>query len=202
MIRRWNRGSRISPLALVRRSKIDTSAAIKGGARVYDCRIGRYSYIGRLCLLQSTTVGAFCSVADNASIGLPGHSLSRVATSPVFSSGANVLGTNLSDSPTDPLHQTSLGHDVWVGLSAIVLGGVSIGTGAVIGAGAVVTKDVPAYAVVVGNPARLLRYRFDAQTISSLLDSDWWSLPEPALRRVAASIDDVQTFLGSCERTT
>jgi len=68
-----------------------------------------------------------------------------------------------------------IGNDVWVGAAALVLKGVTVGDGAVIGAGSVVTKDVPPYAIVTGNPAQIIRYRFDDATIKRLLSSTWWN---------------------------
>src|SRR5919112_1299826 len=69
------------------------------------------------------------------------------------------------------------GHDVWLGSGAIVMSGVTVGHGAVVAAHAVVTRDVPPYAIVGGNPAKVIRYRFDEETIAALLDAKWWELP-------------------------
>ena len=71
-----------------------------------------------------------------------------------------------------------IGHDVWLGSGAMILSGVTIGHGAVVAAHALVTKDVPPYAIVGGNPARIIRYRFDDRTVSALLASAWWDLPK------------------------
>jgi len=91
----------------------------------------------------------------------------------------------------------NIGHDVWIGTNAIVLSGVSIGSGAVIGAGAVVTKDVPPYAIAVGNPARVVRYRFEADVIEQLLQSEWWFLPDATIRELEPYFysEDIQSFL-------
>jgi len=70
--------------------------------------------------------------------------------------------------------ETSIGHDVWIGHGAVVLRGRQVGNGAIIGAGAIVTHDVPDFAVVVGNPARILRMRFDEEISGLLLQSQWW----------------------------
>ena len=98
----------------------------------------------------------------------------------------------------------SQGLPVWARLggsrSAIVLPGVLIGHGAVVGAGAVVTRDVAPYAIVAGNPARVVRHRFDEAVIARLLASDWWSLDEPALRRLGPYMNDVEKFLEVVEQ--
>lgn len=74
-----------------------------------------------------------------------------------------------------------LGNDVWVGANALILGGVTVGHGAVIAAGAVVTKDVPDYSVVGGVPAKVIKYRFTAEEIALLLKLQWWALPDSVL---------------------
>jgi acetyltransferase-like isoleucine patch superfamily enzyme len=99
----------------------------------------------------------------------------------------------------EDLTRTILGHDVWVGHGAIVKGGISIGHGSIIGAGAVVTHDVPPYAVVAGVPARLLRYRFEPQIIDTLLASRWWERDLEWLRSHAAEMRDVEAFVRALE---
>ena len=93
-------------------------------------------------------------------------------------------------------HQLRIGSDVWIGSEAILMGGVHIGSGAVVGAGAVVAKDVPPYAVVVGNPARIIKYRFDTETITRLLRIKWWNwLQEEIERYIPMFNTDMAAFL-------
>jgi len=112
-------------------------------------------------------IGAYCSIANNVSIGQGEHSLSRVSTSSVF-----------YDLSYDELTTKDcvIGNDVWIGSDAIILRGVRIGDGAVVGANAVVTKDVKAFEVVAGVPARHLRFRFPEEQQAAILDSAWWNL--------------------------
>lgn len=77
-----------------------------------------------------------------------------------------------------------IGHDVWIGTNAIILSGVTIGTGAIVGAGSLVAKDVPPYAIVAGNPAKVLRFRFSDELIAKLLQSQWWCLPDTMLKQL------------------
>ena len=95
-------------------------------------------------------------------------------------------------------HQILIGSDVWLGADAVLMGGVHIGSGAVIGAGAVVAKDVPPYAVVVGNPARIVRYRFDAETIAALLRIKWWNWRKDEISaHIPQFIHDLPAFIAA-----
>jgi virginiamycin A acetyltransferase len=81
-----------------------------------------------------------------------------------------------------------LGHDVWIGYEAMILPGVNVGTGAIVGARAVVAKDVPPYSVVVGNPARVAKRRFDEATVEKLLALAWWDWPIDRITRAIPSL--------------
>lgn len=126
-----------------------------------------------------TTVGRYCSIAYSAASFGANHPMNAKSTHAVFYNPA------LGEVDEDLLARTELtiGHDVWMGHNSIVLNTVSsIGHGAVIGAGSVVHKDVPPYAVVVGHPARVVRYRFSDDVIAALLEERWWDKPLEQLR--------------------
>ncbi len=92
-------------------------------------------------------------------------------------------------------YQVYIGNDVWIGQNVTIMGGVKIGNGAVIGAGAVVAKDVPSYAIAVGNPVRIIKYRFDEATIKKLLAIKWWNW---SLEKIADNLplmNDIEKFL-------
>ncbi len=112
-----------------------------------------------------------------------------------FNHNYNVVSTfpfkhriNIDDPRDLFLDNVVIGNDVWIGANAIILPGVNIGDGAVIGAGTVVTKDVPPYAIVGGNPARVIKYRFDENTINTLLKIKWWDFPYQTI------IDNIDQF--------
>lgn len=88
-----------------------------------------------------------------------------------------------------------IGHDVWIGESVIIKQGVKIGTGSVIGMGSIVTKDIPPYSIVAGNPAHLIRKRFDDETIQNLLDSEWWNQPDYVIQECAPYIREPAEFI-------
>ena len=95
--------------------------------------------------------------------------------------------------PETPM--TTIGHDVWCGLRVTIKAGVNVGTGAIIGAGSVVTHDVPPYAIVAGVPAKVIKYRFEEDLIRNLLESKWWELPDEKLKIVANHIRQPEVFL-------
>ncbi|NLL54785.1 MAG: CatB-related O-acetyltransferase [Clostridiales bacterium] len=105
------------------------------------------------------------------------------------------MGIRFADLPHEPYARTRIGNDVWIGQNALIRGGVAIGDGAVIGMGAVVTKDVGPYEVWAGNPARLIKKRFDAETIRRLQELAWWDWPEEEIRQNAHFFGDVQGLL-------
>jgi virginiamycin A acetyltransferase len=118
-----------------------------------------------------TTIGRYCSIAHGARMVNANHPLSFKGTSGLFFNPE--LG--LCDRWLVELNPLVIGNDVWIGANAVILPEVNrIGDGAVIGAGAVVNRDVPPYAVVLGNPARVVKYRFSEEVIARLLEEKWW----------------------------
>lgn len=163
-------------------SKVNRTAAVRQRTRLYYSSIGKYSYISRDSFVFYADIGAFCSIAGNVTIGLPEHDLQYASTSPVFLEGSNYLGVNFAENKSKPQKRITIGNDVWIGEHAIILSGVSVGNGAVIAAGAVVTKDVPPYAIVGGVPAKVIRYRFSQETMAELKQTQWWTWNENKLR--------------------
>lgn len=183
------------------KSRIHKTAKINSGATIVDSIIGRYSYTCYDDEIVNCEIGQFCSISDDVIIGGAEHPIMWVSTSPVFQ---NVKHSGprkrFAKYEFEGIPRTVIGNDVWVGKRAIIKAGVSIGDGAVVGAGAVVTKDVPPYAVVAGVPAKIIKYRFDEKTIESLLNTKWWDLSEEELESRAGSITNVHVFLKEFER--
>jgi chloramphenicol O-acetyltransferase type B len=148
--------------------------------------IGRCTYLaGARC--GNATIGSFCSIGPDAIIGGMGHHPTHwLSTHPVFYSSFRQAGLTFSErSQFEELRRTTLGNDIWIGARAVVLDGVQIGHGAIVAAGAVVTKDVPPYAIVGGVPAKVLRYRFPQEVVELLLKWQWWNLPLDILQQLA-----------------
>jgi acetyltransferase-like isoleucine patch superfamily enzyme len=177
------------PKAMIRSGMICRGARIGVGCRIHvgvgigpAVSIGDYSYVNRGSVIGSGTIGKFCSIAYYCQIGLYEHPLSFLSTSPHTYGEQNFFGV---PRPWNEFqHPPSIGNDVWIGSGAQVLQGLSIGDGAVVAAGAVVTKDVPPYAVVGGVPARIIRYRFDVARRKELLRLKWWDTPVTDMKRL------------------
>lgn len=184
---------------VVAASSLDRSSRVAYGSKVVRSTIGRYSYVGPDCTVIRTNIGAFCSIADGCVIGGAAHPVDWVSTSPVFHAGDNILGVSFSGEPYDPSQETFIGNDVWVGSHCLIKGGVRVGNGAVIGMGSVLTHDVGSYEIWAGNPARLIRRRFDSATIERLETSNWWSLPVSDLERLGPLFCDVEGFMAASD---
>jgi chloramphenicol O-acetyltransferase type B len=170
----------------------------------YDIGYGSY---GDLDVIWQNTgavlrMGKFCSVAKGTQVFLGGeHRADWVTTYPLAAISKEyptVVGYPHSKG------DVTIGNDVWICHEALILSGVTIGDGAVIGARAVVTRDVPPYGIVSGNPARLIRKRFDDATIERLLAVRWWDWPH---ERIAAAVPqllsgDISDFIAKAEQGT
>lgn len=179
---------------------IDRTSKVCSGSELSSVCIGKYSYIGNNSFLVNTQLGNYCSVADKCSIGGAMHPIDRVSSSPVFHEGRNILKKNFSNLPFLDTPKTIIENDVWIGMGVYIKAGTTIHTGAVIGMGSVVTKDVPAYEIWAGNPAKKIRDRFDERTKERLLDSQWWDLPDDKIQLYSEKFDDVEEFLDSISK--
>lgn len=181
-------------------SDIAKTAKVYSGSTFYNSRLGRYSYVGYDSEVVNCDIGTFCSIANGFIAGGAKHPLEWLSTSPVFYDVGGGTNHHLGYLSMEKTARTYIGNDVWIGSRAIILQGVHIETGAVVGAGAVVTKDVPPYAVVAGCPAKIIRYRFDNDVICRLLKSEWWLLPDNQLRKLAKFINKPNVFLYELEK--
>jgi chloramphenicol O-acetyltransferase type B len=170
-----------------------------------DYRIGKWSY-GNPAIFnrnEGTTfeIGSFCSIASGVKIFLGGeHRTDWVTTYPF-----NILWEQAKHITGHPRSKGNviIGNDVWIGRDAVILSGVTIGDGAVIGARSLVAKDIPPYGIVGGNPARLLRKRFDEPTIERLLALKWWDWQDEKIERMLPLLlsSDLDAFFAAAEES-
>jgi phosphonate metabolism protein (transferase hexapeptide repeat family) len=158
------------------------------GARTIlnEVTMGDYSYVVNDGQITYTTIGKFCSIAAMTRINPGNHPMHR-ATQAHFTYRASAYFPGESDDADffawRRAQHCTIGHDVWLGHGAIVLPGRKIGTGSVIAAGAIVTKDVPPYTIVAGNPARPVRRRFSETVEDGLMELAWWDWEHEMLRQ-------------------
>lgn len=176
-------------------SRINPTSKVEAGSVVVGSTFDRHSFCGYDCTILHTDIGAFCSIAGRVAIGGAHHPIEYVSTSPTFLSHRDSVKAKFARHDYLPVVRTSIGSDVWIGEGCFIKAGVRIGHGAVIGMGSVVTRDVPDYAIVAGNPARLVRMRFEQPIIDGLLKMAWWKMPDKELRRIGPLIPDPEALL-------
>lgn len=159
-------------------------------------RLGDYSYIAKNSSVSNCVIGKFCSIGPNFCCGLGLHPTNGISTAPMFYSTAKQNGMTLCrENKVEETKQTIIGNDVFIGANVTVLDGVKIGDGAVIGAGAIVVNDIPPYAIAVGVPVKVVKYRFDENTIKALLEKQWWNGAKEELKEVERNFWDVGRFI-------
>jgi acetyltransferase-like isoleucine patch superfamily enzyme len=191
------------PLGLTAERPSATREALAHHVAAHGWEIGDHTY-GVPDVVEPATgwlsIGRYCSIAIQVTIVLGNHN-HRFATTYPFAS----LRTHWPSAPDVSDHvsrgATRIGNDVWIGKGAFIASGVVIGDGAVVGGHAVVTKPVPPYAIVGGNPARIIGRRFDEATIGRLLAIGWWHWPDAKVERFIPLIlsEDVEHFLDAAE---
>lgn len=175
---------------------------IAAGATFLSSKMGYGSYIGERAYICNVSIGRYSCIAPEVIIVTGRHPMHFASLHPFFYSTEHI-SSYVSEmkfqeySYVDQEHKIAveIGNDVWIGTRAAIVEGVRIGDGAVIAAGAVVTKDVEPYSVVGGVPARLIKKRFEEDTIGSLLEFQWWNKDREWIQDHAESFTDVQKLL-------
>ncbi len=164
------------PLNVLKKNNIHKSTRISSNTKIAKSTIGKYCYIANNINMVNVIMGNYCSIAPSVQIGGMEHSYWWYS-----------MSTFLSDKCISN-KKTKIGNDVWIAAGAIIKQGVTIGDGAVIGAMSFVNKDVPAYAVVIGTPAKILKYRFDEKQIKNLQKTEYWKEKPVLAKQILNSI--------------
>jgi len=161
----------------------ETPAKIYNGVNLLETELGAYSYLAPRSELNYVSIGRYCSIGPFSRLFGSAHPTKWLSSHPF--AHQNIFKSFVDYEPSlrfDGYSKaTVVGHDVWMGADVTIIPGTKIGNGAVIGAGAVVAKDVPDYAVVVGNPGRVVKYRFDDALIERMQRVKWWRFDLPRL---------------------
>ena len=170
--------------SFIQNSSLEDNVQINRSNMIVNSTIGAYSYTGMNAVIKHASVGKFCSISWNVSASGGGHNYSAITPHPF----THLPSFGIVSEKTDiEIKEITIANDVWIGMNSCILQGITIGDGAVIGAGSVVTKDVPPYAIVADNPARILKYRFDSEMIDKLLSLQWWDLPIEVIQKNISS---------------
>ncbi len=160
-------------------SRLNDFCRINRNNHIFETTMGKHTYTGMNTVVMHAEVGSFCSISWSVSIGGAHHDFTRISQHAFLYNKWDRLRPKNTKIPYNRFSkQLKIGSDVWIGSGAAIMRGVSVGTGAVIGANSVVTKDIPPYAIVVGNPAKIIKYRFDDDIITLLLKLKWWEMDD------------------------
>lgn len=192
----------VDPTVKLRDTRIGRCCEVLGDTVVEYSELGDFSYLGPGCIVSDARIGRFCAIAAHVRLGAPNHpidrpSLHRFTYCPEYYSPSAQRDRAFFE--TRRAGRVVIGHDVWIGHRVIVLPGVTVGNGAVLAAGAVVSRDVEPYMIVGGVPARPIRERFNRDIAARLTRIAWWDWPFEAIMDRLPDFQsvDIQAF---CER--
>ncbi|ESY05397.1 antibiotic acetyltransferase [Mesorhizobium sp. C386A] len=185
---------RIHPTAELKACKLGRYASIGERVVLREVNVGDFSYFERHAEAIYTTIGKFCSIAANSRINALEHPIERI-TQHKLSYRPNEyfrwLGVDAAFRARRQAKAVGIGNDVWIGHGAVIMPEISIGNGAIIGANSVVTRDVPAYTIVAGVPAKPLRMRFPSEIAARIESLAWWDWPP---EKLAKAVPDMQAL--------
>lgn len=191
---------------------IDSKSYFEGMNRLGDdtwflnSSIGYASYVSDRSFVKNTVIGRYTCIANDVMTVAGNHPVFFASVHPAFYSLAQkpsyVKKTKFEEFNylnSEKRISVKIGNDAWIGARATILEGVTIGDGAIVAAGAIVTKDIPPYAIVGGVPAKIIRYRFDEETIQKLLKMKWWKKDQEWIQNHADDFDDVKKLFSNMQ---
>lgn len=174
----------------IRHSELKSEVMVAPYASINHTKIDTLSSIGRNTKISYSSIGKYCAISWNCSINAIQHPTDRISIS-AFPYVPYV--GNFVTKREQHYQKVIIENDVWIGANSVIMPGVKIGNGAIIGANAVVTKDVPDYAIVGGVPAKIIKYRFEENVISALLELKWWNLDKTSIK------ENIELFQGKLD---
>lgn len=200
----------------LRGSYFDSTTGFEGNnsvslhSELWGCYLGYGSYVSENTKLLAVKIGRYSCIGPNVHVAIGEHPTSKfVSMHPSFYVPIHFCGFSYTDKQRftetrncDGSFKVVIGNDAWVASDVLILEGVEIGTGAVVAAGAVVTKDVPPYAIVGGVPAKVIRYRFEQDDIDFLLKLRWWDKGEDWIKTHAEYFGDIKLLRKKIEEET
>lgn len=166
--------------------------------------LGKYSYLSKGCDLYRIKIGGFSSIGPYVKNAAGAHPTNTfVSIHPAFYSERETVKGHFAEETcfeeiktvdSDNKYTAEIGNDVWIGAGVLILDGVKIGDGAIIGANSLVMEDIPPYAVAVGSPAKVIKYRFEEEEIKKLLSLKWWEKDEAWLKEHAGDFKDIKNI--------
>lgn len=165
------------PFYMLKHNRISIMSEIGSNNMLRNCKVGKYVFVGPKGTFNNVEIGNYTCIAPSCQIGGLEHPYWEASISPKLYKD------------NTPRKTTRIGHDVWIAANCIIRQGVTIGDGAVVGAGSFVNKDVPPYAIVFGSPAKLYKYRFDQETINELNESHYWELDPKKAKAILNKIN-------------
>jgi acetyltransferase-like isoleucine patch superfamily enzyme len=195
----------ISGKSFLVNARLGKGVKILGGGLFANCDIGDHTYFSgsethrNMTYFVDASIGKYCSVAVNLSVFSVTHHLAQITQYPFDVIETSPLYRKARSFKTVTKSIAEIGNDVWVGANVTIVAGrdLKVGDGAIIGAGSVVTRDVAPYSIVAGNPAKLIRSRYDQPTIDRLLQIRWWDWPDEKIEKNKDLLmgSDVEAFI-------
>jgi acetyltransferase-like isoleucine patch superfamily enzyme len=185
----------VSPRSFLYGVKLGKKNIICGGNYMNNCEVGDYTYIsgteggGIISGYQNVKIGKYCSISTKIEIiTASSHHKEFASTFPFYSMHNSFCYNKKKNLEVTDVRPVTIGNDVWIGAGVIMLGGINVGDGAIIGAGAVVTKDVDSYSIVAGVPAKIIGQRFSDEVAKKMMELKWWNWPEEKIKKNISTI--------------